>query len=122
MLLRIGPTLAIVASALLFAAPAAFGATSSTLGYGGPGAGIQTQIDPAVAVAGVTDTGTPAGTAGVQGVNASRTTAAAGGAGDSSLPFTGLDLMLLAAGGLMLVGVGLGLRHTVRQPAREISS
>jgi hypothetical protein len=33
------------------------------------------------------------------------------------LPFTGVDLALMTAGGLVLVGVGLGLRRVSRQRA-----
>ena len=32
----------------------------------------------------------------------------------SSLPFSGLDLGLIALGGLMLVALGFGLRHATR--------
>jgi hypothetical protein len=39
---------------------------------------------------------------------------AVGGAADGTLPFTGLDLIFLFAGGLILLAVGLGLRRVSR--------
>ena len=39
---------------------------------------------------------------------------AVGGGGDGTLPFTGLDLLFLFAGGLVLLAVGLGLRRVSR--------
>ena len=41
-----------------------------------------------------------------------------GGGGDesSSLPFTGLDLGLMAVGGLALAGMGFGMRRLTRRP------
>jgi hypothetical protein len=54
----------------------------------------------------------------VQGVNTTRTLAANAGTGvvnsaaaSGSLPFTGLDVALLIAGGCTLVGVGLVVRR-----------
>jgi hypothetical protein len=36
------------------------------------------------------------------------------GNGGSSLPFSGLDLGLIAAGGLVLIALGVGLRRVTR--------
>jgi hypothetical protein len=36
------------------------------------------------------------------------------GGSDGSLPFTGLDLIFLFAGGLILLAVGMGLRRVSR--------
>jgi hypothetical protein len=47
---------------------------------------------------------------GVQGSIGSGGGVSAGG----SLPFTGLDVLVLFAGGLALLAVGLGLRHVSR--------
>jgi hypothetical protein len=37
-------------------------------------------------------------------------------AGSNSLPFTGLDLGLMAAGGVVLAGMGFGMRRLSRAP------
>ena len=37
-----------------------------------------------------------------------------GGGGGSSLPFTGLDALLIAGAGALLVGAGLGMRRLTR--------
>jgi len=42
--------------------------------------------------------------------------AATGSSGTGSLPFTGLDLALLAGAGLLLAGAGLGMRRLTRAP------
>ncbi len=39
-----------------------------------------------------------------------------GGGGDGSLPFTGLDVALLAGAGGLLVAAGLGMRRLTRAP------
>jgi hypothetical protein len=76
--------------------PAAFGAGGSAgNGYGGGGGTVQNQVS------------------GAQGVNG--TLAASGSKG--ALPFTGLDLGLLVAGGLVLIAVGAGIRRTTRNRA-----
>lgn len=41
-----------------------------------------------------------------------------GGGGDGSLPFTGLDVALLAGAGGLLVAAGLGMRRLTRAPGR----
>jgi hypothetical protein len=40
--------------------------------------------------------------------------AVGGGAADGTLPFTGLDVLFLFAGGLILLAVGMGLRLVSR--------
>ena len=40
--------------------------------------------------------------------------AVGGGGGDGMLPFTGLDLLFLFVGGLVLLAVGMGLRFVSR--------
>jgi hypothetical protein len=87
---RWGPLAAIVAIASLLAlAPAASAQNASVSGYKSAGAQTQAQVQPGQQVAAQTATD-PTGDAGV-------------------LPFTGLDLLFLAGGGLLLVGAGAGL-------------
>ena len=70
-------------------------------------------------VAGATATSPAAGTAPATGT--APTTAAAPSApqavASGSLPFTGLDVGLMIAGGLLLVGFGLGMRRLSRSAA-----
>lgn len=89
--------------------------------YGGQGALVTGQGTPVppVAAAASEDTGlTPADTA-----VAPRDTAVAPAnvvleSGDSAaLPFTGLDLLALVGGGLVLVLVGMTVRQVARRPA-----
>lgn len=88
--------LVVVALALLAVAPAAFGASAVTDGYGGEGGGVLGAVNSGGG------NGTPP--AQVQVVESS----------DGSLPFTGLDIGLLALGGGVLVAVGFGLRRIAR--------
>jgi hypothetical protein len=90
--------LAVIASLVL--APAALAAGSSTGGYAGEGGQIQSQV-----------TGGDPG--GPQGPSASASSASTPG----GLPFTGLDIGILAIGGLLLVGAGAAL--TVLTPSRK---
>lgn len=60
--------------------------------------------------------GTPSGTAGVSesgpaGAAPVATASAPEAVPSGSLPFTGLDIALIAAGGLLLLGLGFGMRH-----------
>jgi hypothetical protein len=88
--------LAVIASLVL--APAALAAGSSTGGYAGEGGQIQSQVTG----------GGPGGPGGPQGPSAST---------PGGLPFTGLDIGILAIGGLVLVGAGAAL--TVLTPSRK---
>lgn len=78
----------------LMAAGPAFGASAVKGNYGGPG-GVVSNLDP---------TPTPPST----------TVRTFTPAHKGSLPFTGLDLVLLALGGVALVGVGMGVRRLSR--------
>jgi hypothetical protein len=96
-----GPLAAIVAIASLLAlAPAASAQNASVSGYKSAGAQTQAQVQPGQVVAAETVTDPTGDDAGV-------------------LPFTGLDLLFLAGGGLLLVGAGAGLakvrpKHTIQ--------
>jgi hypothetical protein len=83
----------VVAIALAAAAPA-FGASAVTDAYGGKGGGVLGAVN----------------SGGGNGTPPAQVVASEGG----SLPFTGLDIGLLALGGCALVGVGFGLRRLAR--------
>jgi hypothetical protein len=89
-----------------FAVPApALAQSSSDEGYGGVGGNVQTNIEPGGdSVSSVDKVGTPASTP---------VSAKAANPVVDSLPFTGADLLNLLIGGLVLVGLGLGLRLLV---------
>jgi len=90
---RLALLMAAVALALFVAAPAyGQGAVSDT--YAGKGGGI---------------VGTVGG-----GNGPSAPTQQVVSSNEGSLPFTGLDIGLLALGGIALVGVGVGLRRVAR--------
>jgi hypothetical protein len=104
---RLALIVAVVAVACFAAAPA-YGQSAVGDAYGGNGGGILGAVsDGGGNNGGGNDGGTvvrdtPAPAAQVQ-------------VSDSgSLPFTGLDLGLLAVGGIVLVGVGVGLRRFAR--------
>ena len=94
---RLALLMAVVALALTVAAPAyAQSAVSDT--YAGKGGGIVGTVD--------SGNGPSASNAPQQVQVASNDS--------GSLPFTGLDIGLLALGGVALVGVGVGLRRFAR--------
>lgn len=87
-----------ISAALLFGAPSAFAASSAQSGYSKPGGAVQTQID----------NGNPTPPAEVvqkpEAVTQKK----------GSLPFTGLDLVLVVAAGGILLALGLGMRRFSR--------
>ncbi len=89
---RLALLMAVVAVALAVAAPA-YAQNAVSDAYAGKGGGI-------------------VGT--VEGGNGPAAPQQVQTAGDDSLPFTGLDIGLLALGGVALVGVGMGLRRVAR--------
>jgi hypothetical protein len=91
---RLALLMAVAAIALAVAAPA-YAQTAVSDAYGGKGGGI----------VGTVNSGNGPSASGPQQVQASS---------GSSLPFTGLDVGLLALGGVALVGVGVGLRRFAR--------
>jgi hypothetical protein len=97
--------LAAVIVALAVSAPA-YGQSATGDAYGHSGGGILGAVDSGNGGGGGggnAGTSTPAPT---QVVAATST--------DGSLPFTGMDLGLLALGGVVLLGVGFGLRRVAR--------
>jgi len=92
---RLALLMAVVAVALAVAAPA-YAQSAVSDAYAGKGGGI----------VGTVESGNgPSASAPQQVQNTS---------GNGSLPFTGLDIGLLALGGVALVGVGVGLRRFAR--------
>lgn len=91
---RLALLMAVVALALVVAVPA-YGQSATGDAYGGKGGGI----------VGTVDSGNGPTTSTPQQVVSNDS---------GSLPFTGLDIGLLAVGGLALVGVGMGLRRFAR--------
>ncbi len=82
---------------LVVAAPA-FAQTASQSGYSGQGGQVQGQVDE--------DSTTPVAVVESGGSDS----------GGGSLPFTGLDVGLLAGAGLLLAGAGIGMRRLTRAP------
>ena len=67
-------------------------------GYEGTGGQVQTQVQ---------DTG-----------SATSGTGSGSASGSGSLPFTGLDVALLAGAGLLLAGAGIAMRRVTRAPGQ----
>jgi hypothetical protein len=86
----------------LMATGPAFGASAVQGNYGGPG-GVVSNIDPQHP-----HHNNPPET------TITTFTPSHPSSGKGSLPFTGLDLVLLALGGVALVGVGMGVRRLSR--------
>jgi hypothetical protein len=91
-----------VSAALLIGAPAAYGETSAQQGYSKPGGIVQTQLENG------TDNIPPGA------VTETTTVSSAKSNSGGSLPFTGLDLVLVVAAGGILVGLGLAMRRLSR--------
>jgi hypothetical protein len=88
---------------MLLAAPPAFGVTSAQSGYSKPGGIVETQIQ---------NGGGGGNNPGSVVSTPERATQAKSNGG--SLPFTGLDLVLVVAAGGLLLGLGLGMRRLTR--------
>jgi len=97
--------------ALAFAAAPAAMAQSSREGYITPGGEINERVDPG----GSSDSGNDDG--GSTPATKSTSNGGNGDGGDSTLPFTGSDLGLLAGAGLLLLGLGIGMRRLTRPSA-----
>jgi hypothetical protein len=93
-----------ISAVMLLGAPSAMAASSAQSGYSKPGGIIQTEIDNGGGdhnPAGITETTTPPGS--VTETHSS-----------GSLPFTGLDVVLVAAAGGLLLGLGVAMRRLTR--------
>lgn len=97
---RLALLMAVVALALVVVAPA-YGQSAVGDTYGGQGGGIVGTVDSG-------GNGSSAPAPQPQQVQVASTS------DEGSLPFTGLDVGLLALGGIALVGVGVGLRRFAR--------
>ena len=91
---RLALMMVVVALAFVAAAVPAYGQSAVSDAYGGHGGGILGAVN----------------SGGGNGSPPAQVETTSGG----SLPFTGLDLGLLAVGGIVLVGVGVGLRRVAR--------
>jgi hypothetical protein len=83
-------------------------AQSSVDGYTPDDGAVQNQIE------GNDDSGTPTSPGTESGTTPKASASPSNDSG--SLPFTGLDLALLAGAGAVLLGLGLGMRHLTRAP------
>jgi hypothetical protein len=93
-------------------APAAFAQSTGT-GYGGQG-GVAGQVSPGGSVAGqVGQGGEGPNVAGSTATGSSGPAASQPSGGNRLLAFTGMDLALLAGGGLLLIGSGWALSRLV---------
>lgn len=99
---RLALIMAVVAVVFTTAVPA-YGASSVGDAYGGNGGGILGAVENGGGNGGGSQPASTPAPATVQVTSS-----------ESTLPFTGLDLGLLAIGGIALVGVGVGLRRFAR--------
>jgi len=90
-----------ISAAMLFAAPPAFGVTSAQSGYSKPGGIVETQIQNS-------------GGGDNPGSVVSTPEHATAAKSNGSLPFTGLDLVLVVGAGGLLLGLGLAMRRLTR--------
>jgi hypothetical protein len=91
-----------ISAVMFLGAPSAMAAPSAQSGYSKPGGIIQTEIDNGGGdhnPAAVTENSTPGGVTETH---------------SGSLPFTGLDVVLVAAAGGVLLALGLGMRRLAR--------
>jgi len=103
------PMLAVL---VLLAVPSMGIAASSEEGYGGPNNVVS-------GVQGGQNEGDPGQTAPTAETATQNVASVASTSDESgSLPFTGADLAILAAAGLVLLGFGYGLRVLTRQPSQ----
>jgi hypothetical protein len=108
--MRLTRSFTLVAVLALFALPASAVAQPSVSGYDNFGPQVQEEIqqqNPA-------DEGGGGGPAGGDDSGAPAPAAAAASDEGGELPFTGLDVALVLGAGLMLVGMGFGIRRMIR--------
>lgn len=92
-----------ISALMLLGAPTAMAASSAQTGYSKPGGIIQTEIDNG---GGDHNPGAVIENSSPGGVTETHNS--------GSLPFTGLDVVLVAAAGGVLVALGLGMRRLTR--------
>jgi hypothetical protein len=90
-----------ISAALLLGAPSAFAQSSAQQGYSTPGGSVQTQIQNG-------------GGGNNPGDVVSTPEKATQAKSSGTLPFTGLDLVLVVAAGGLLLALGLGMRRLTR--------
>lgn len=93
-----------VSAALLVGAPSAFAQSSAQQGYSKPGGTVETQLE----------NGGGGNNPGNSSSTPVRTPERVTEAKSSSLPFTGLDLVLVVGAGGILLALGLGMRRLSR--------
>jgi len=108
---RLALIVAVVAVACAAAAPA-YGQSAVGDAYGGLGGEVLGGMPPSGGNSGGEGAGALAGAGASAPAPAHVQVASAESTG--SLPFTGLDLALLAIGGVVLIGVGVGVRRFAR--------
>jgi hypothetical protein len=92
-----------ISAIMLFGAPSAMAATSAQTGYSKPGGIIQTEIDNG---GGDHNPGAVVEQSNPGGVTETHSS--------GTLPFTGLDVVFVAAAGGLLLALGLGMRRLSR--------
>jgi hypothetical protein len=92
-----------ISALMLLGAPTAMAASSAQTGYSKPGGIIQTEIDNG---GGNHNPGAVIENSSPGGVTETHSS--------GSLPFTGLDVVLVAAAGGVLLALGLGMRRLTR--------
>ncbi|MEA2411116.1 MAG: hypothetical protein QOC77_1677 [Thermoleophilaceae bacterium] len=93
-----------ISAAMLLGASPAFGVTSAQSGYSKPGGIVETQIQ----------NGGGGGNNPGSVVSTPERATQAKSNSSGTLPFTGLDLVLVVAAGGLLLGLGLGMRRLTR--------
>lgn len=93
-----------ISAMMLLAAPPAFGVTSAQSAYSKPGGIVETTI---------TNHGGKGHNPGAV-ISTPEHNTPAKSAANGTLPFTGLDLVLVVAAGGLLLGLGLGMRRLTR--------
>jgi|SRR6187431_2512995 hypothetical protein len=97
---------AVVAVTMLALAPVSYGLSSSVETYGGQGGNVAGSV--------------ASGTTGGPGATVSPTSTSA--SSSSSLPFTGLDVVLLGGGGLLLLLAGVAMARMAGRTSPDGSS
>jgi hypothetical protein len=93
-----------ISAALLLGAPSAFAQSSAQQGYSKPGGIVQTQLD----------NGGGKGHNPGEVVQTPEQATQAKSSSSGTLPFTGLDLVLVVGAGGFLLALGLGIRRLTR--------